>query len=63
VKGDVIPEVGLLVLLLAVAATFGLCWAMEQLLGEYGALPSLMGGLFMGHGARRLARRLSERLQ
>jgi hypothetical protein len=51
----IIPEYGLLALLGAVLGTFGLCFIMEKLLGQYGAIPSLVGGLILGMEAKKLA--------
>ena len=53
------PEIGILMVLVAIAATFALCFIMEKLLGQYGAMSSIVGGLILGMEARKLAEKYS----
>lgn len=55
------PEAGILAILAAMAATWGLCAVMDYLLGPHGIFPALLGGLLIGRGARKLARKISEK--
>jgi hypothetical protein len=55
------PEAGIIALLAAMAATWGLCAVSEYLLGANGIFPALLGSLLIGRGAKKLARKISEK--